>query len=102
LLAVFAPRSVEHDETELLGLNELGEVVVGHGEDSAWGRHPIGVVEGHHVVDNGFDIAFASVVLELLSVLEDDEGGVTLDEILLGKFDLFSHVYLCQMNSMLL
>ena len=102
LLAVFAPRSVEHDKTELLGLDELGEVVVGHSKDCTWGWHPVGVIEGHHVIDNGFNVAFAGVVLELLSVLEDNEGGVSLDKVLLGKFDLLGHVNLGQMNSVLL
>ena len=99
---MFAPRSVEHDKTELLGLDELGEVVVGHSKDCTWGWHPVGVVEGHHVIDNGFNVAFAGVVLELLSVLEDNEGGVSLDKVLLGKFDLLGHVNLGQMNSVLL
>ena len=99
---MFAPRSIEHDKTELFGLDELGEVVVGHGKDCTWGWNPIGVVEGHHVVDNGFNVSLSCVVLELFSILEDDQGWVSLNEILLGKFDLLGHVDLGQMNSVFL
>jgi hypothetical protein len=99
---MFAPRSIEHDKTELFGLDELGEVVVGHGKDCTWGWYPVGVIESHHVVDNGLDVALARVVLKLLSVLEDDESRVSLNKVFLGKFNLLGHVDLGQMNTMLL
>ena len=99
---MFAPGCVEHDEAELLGLDKLGEVVGGAGHHRARGRNPVWVVQGHHVVDDGFGRSVSGVVLELLSSLEDDQGGVALDEVLLGEFDLFGHVDLGEVDSVLL
>jgi hypothetical protein len=102
LLAVFAPGRVEHDEAELLGLDQLVEGVAGAGHDRAWRRNVVGVVQGHHVVDDGVSGPVSGVVLELLSVLEDDQGRVALDEVLLSELNLFGDVDFGKEDSMFL
>ena len=57
------PGCVEHDQAELLVLDELGEVVGGQWHDGARGRDPVGVVEGHHVVDDILGAPLSGVVL---------------------------------------
>ena len=99
---MLAPRGVEESQAEPLVLDELGEVLGGEGEDGARWRHPVGVAEGHHVADHGLGAALARVVLELVSVLEDDEGRVGLNEVLLSELNLLGDIDLGKMNAMFL
>ena len=99
---MLAPRGVEESQAEPLVLDELGEVLGGEGEDGARRRHPVGVVESHHVADHGLGAALARVVLELVSVLEDDEGRVGLNEVLLSELNLLGDIDLGKMNAVFL
>ena len=90
----YSPGSVKPHDHHVLCLGGLGEVVHGEGEDRAGGRRPVGVRLLPHVLDDAGGGAGAAVLLHLDTLPVEDQGGETLDEVLLGQLSLLGGVNL--------